>query len=260
MHTALALANDGYRVYGTMRDTSRSEELAKLAQKDSLDIRTLPLDVQDADTIQNTICDIINESGRIDVLVNNAGYGQFGTLEDIPISEHRLQFETNYFGVVSVIQSVLPTMRAQRSGRIVNVGSVAGRIGFPCSSPYIGSKFALEGLTESLRYELDPFGIQVTVIEPGVVRTSFFKSLKIANPTNGEYQRMVDQIMSGLQLMVHMGTHPKDVAYVILKAIQDTVMLPRYLAGTDASMFMKAKSKSTDIEFETYMKKELFPQ
>ena len=260
MYTALALAKDGYRVYGTMRDTAKADTLYELAQKDSLDIRVLPLDVQITDTINDAIRDILDESGRIDVLVNNAGYGQFGTLEDISITEHRKQFETNYFGVVSVIQSVLPAMRAQKEGRIINVGSVAGRMGFPCSSPYIGSKFALEGLTESLRYELDPFGIQTTVIEPGVVRTSFFKSLKIAEPTNVEYQKMLDQIMSGLQLMVQMGTHPKDVAFVILRAIHAPVMLPRYLAGTDASMFMEAKSKSSDIEFETYMKKELFPQ
>ena len=260
MHTAISLAKDGYQVYATMRDTSKDGALQDLAQNDSLDIRVLPLDVQVADTINGARSTILNESGSIDVLVNNAGYGQFGTLEDISVDEHRRQFETNYFGAISVIQGVLPTMREQRGGRIVNVGSVAGRMGFPCSSPYIGSKFALEGLTECLRYELDPFGIQTTVIEPGVVRTSFFKSLKIAEPTNVEYQKMLDQIMSGLQLMVQMGTHPKDIAFVILKAIHDPVMLPRYLAGPDASMFMEAKSKSSDIEFETYMKKELFPQ
>lgn len=259
MHTAYALARDGYRIYATMRDTAKGGPVMETAQKEGLDVRVLPLDVTDMDTISSATETILKESGRIDVLVNNAGYGQMGTLEETPLIEHRQQFETNYFGVVAMIQAVLPTMRSQRSGRIVNIGSVAGRIGFPCSSPYIASKFAMEGLTESLRYELDGFGIQTTIIEPGVVKTPFFKSMKITEPKDQTYQKLVDHIMSGLQMMVHMGTSPEEVARVIQKAIDDEFMLPRYMAGQDAAMFMEARGTKTDAEFEAYMKKEIFP-
>ena len=126
---------------------------------------------------------------------------------------------------------MLPSMRAKKSGRIINMGSVAGRMGLPGSPAYISSKFALEGLTECLRYELEPFGIQATIIEPGVVKTPFFSSMKITEPKEPEYQKMMNHIMSGLQMMVSMGTDPGAVASVVVKALHDAEMLPRYHAG-----------------------------
>lgn len=259
LHTSLALAKTGYVTYGTMRNTDKAEPLRSAAQERSLDVRVIQLDVNDSESVRAAVAKVLEETGRIDVLVNNAGYGHFGALEETPLSDFKNQFETNLFGVVATIQEVLPVMRAQKSGRIINVGSVAGRMGLPCSPAYVSSKFALEGLTECLRYELDQFGVQTTIIEPGVIKTSFFKSMKVTEPKNESYRRLMNHIMSGLQMMVQMGTEPGKVAEVILEAVRQPEMLPRYVAGPDAAMFIKSKRSKSDIEFERYMKREMFP-
>ena len=259
LHTSLALAKAGYVTYGTMRDVAKAEPLRRAAQERSLDVRIIQLDVDDPASVKAAVAKVLDETGRVDVLVNNAGYGHFGALEETPLSDFKNQFETNLFGVVATIQEVLPSMRAQKGGRIINVGSVAGRMGLPCSPAYVSSKFALEGLTECLRYELDQFGVQATVIEPGVIKTSFFKSMKVTEPKNESYRRLMNHIMSGLQMMVQMGTEPGKVAEVILEAVRQPEMLPRYVAGPDAAMFIKSKNSKSDIEFERYMKREMFP-
>ena len=257
MQTCLALAKAGYGVYGTMRDESKAGPLREAAAKAGADITIIPLDLSAEESIAKAAGRILEMTGGVDVLVNNAGYGHFGTAEETPIDDFRAQFEVNLFGLVSLTQKMLPPMRAKRSGRIINIGSVAGRMGLPGSSAYICSKFALEGLTECLRYELDAFGIQTTIIEPGVVKTPFFSSMTVTEPKEPEYQKMMNQIMSGLQMMVNLGTDPAVVAGVVLKALGDTEMLPRYQAGADAAMFMEAKNSKTDIEFERYMKREV---
>ena len=159
--TALALAREDYFTYATMRDTKKENNIKETAKKENLKLEVLVMDVDKEDSVKNAINKIVKEKGRIDVLVNNAGYGLFGCLEDISMEDLKAQFETNFFGVVRVSQAVIPVMRKQKSGIIVNVSSVAGRIGFPVSPAYISSKFALEGLSESLRYELSPFGINI---------------------------------------------------------------------------------------------------
>ena len=152
-------------------------------------------------------------------------------------------------------------MRKQNSGIIVNISSVAGRIGLPASPAYISTKFALEGLSECLRYELGQFGIKTTLIEPGVIKTNFFNSMKIPeSKTDPKYKQLTDNILAGLKMMVEMGTAPSQVADVIIKAIHDDDILPRYIVGTDAAMFLEAKKNKTDLEFEKYMSKELFPR
>jgi NAD(P)-dependent dehydrogenase (short-subunit alcohol dehydrogenase family) len=216
--------------------------------------------VDKEESIVSAIKKVISEGGRLDVLVNNAGYGQFGCTEDVSIDDFRKQFETNFFSIVRIIQEVAPIMRNQNSGSIINISSVAGRMGLPGSPAYISSKFALEGLGECLRYELGQFGIKTTLIEPGVIKTNFFESMKIPDSkTDPKYKELTDHILSGLKMMVQMGTPPSQVAEVIIKAIHDDEMLPRYVVGADAAMFMEAKKMKTDIEFEKYMSKELFP-
>ena len=202
----------------------------------------------------------MSDANRIDVLVNNAGYGQFGCTEDVTVEEFREQFETNFFSIVRIIQEVAPIMRNQGSGAIVNISSVAGRMGLPGSPAYISSKFALEGLGECLRYELGMFGIKTTLIEPGVIKTNFFDSMKIPESNKDpKYKQVTENMLAGLKMMVEMGTPPSQVAEVVTKAIHDEEMLPRYIVGTDAAMFMEAKKSKSDLEFEKYMSKELFP-
>ena len=266
LETALALARDGYQTFAGMRDASppKSAEMARrlAAAGGDLPVHVIGMDVNDGDSVAAAISRVLADGGgRLDVLVNNAGYGQFGCTEDVTVDEFRDQFETNFFSIVRIIQGVAPIMRRQGSGTIVNISSVVGRMGLPGSPAYISTKFALEGLSECLRYELGQFGVRTTIIEPGVIKTNFFDSMRIpGSNADPKYKTMTDNILAGLKMMVEMGTEPGQVAEVIVKAIRDGEdMLPRYTAGADAAMFMKAKRTKTDAEFERYMSKELFP-
>jgi len=257
--TALALARANFFTFATMRDTSKADKILEIAKKENLSLEVVQLDVDKEDSIKSAVKKILEQKGRIDVLVNNAGYGLFGCIEDISIDELKAQFETNFFGVVRLIQETAPIMRKQGSGIIVNVSSVAGRIGFPGTPAYISSKFALEGLSECMRYELSPFGIKTIIIEPGVIKTNFFSSMKTTKgKPNSPYKEITEKVMNGVKMMAEMGTPAVDVAKTIINAIQTDEPLPRYIVGSDAAMFLEAKKMKTDIEFENYIKKELF--
>ena len=259
--TCLALARDGFHTFASMRDTKKAPPLQEATKKENLNIEIIPLDVDKGDSIKSAVSKIISKAGRIDVLVNNAGYGLFGCVEDVPVDDFKKQFETNFFGIITIIQEIAPIMRKQGSGFIVNISSVAGRIGFPASPAYISSKFALEGLSECLRYELDQFGVKTIIIEPGVTKTSFFSSMQVVKPKNGSpYKDITDKVVSGVKMMSEMGTAPAEVAKTVVKSINDKDPLPRYVVGTDAAMFLEAKKMKTDIEFENYLKKELYPE
>jgi NAD(P)-dependent dehydrogenase (short-subunit alcohol dehydrogenase family) len=176
--TALLLARSGFHTYATMRNLEKSKKITEIANTEKLPLQVVQLDVNDDISVKNAIDKIVAaENKRIDVLVNNAGYGLFGPLADTSIEEIKAQFETNFFGVIRVTQQVLPFMRKQNSGgTIVNVSSVGERIGVPVLSVYQSTKFALEGLSESMSYELEPFGIRVVIIEPGFIRTNIINS------------------------------------------------------------------------------------
>ncbi|MBT5993416.1 MAG: SDR family oxidoreductase [Thaumarchaeota archaeon] len=258
--TSLSLAREGYFTYATMRNLEKADIIKKIAEEENLPLKVIKLDVDDENSIENALKTIIDEKQRIDVLVNNAGYGIWGTAEDVSIKEFKEQFETNFFSVVRMIQKVAPIMREQGSGNIVNISSIAGRIGFPVSTAYISSKFAIEGLSESLRYELGPFGVNVIIIEPGVIKTNFFDSMRTAKKADESdvYRNITIKVISGVKMMAEMGTPPKEVASVIIKSLKEENPLPRYVVGNDAAMFLEAKKMKTDIEFENYLKKELY--
>src|ERR1700761_8901588 len=165
--TAQRLHGLGYVVYGLARRVNR------MAGLDRIGIRTLAVDVTDEQATTAAIEQIVAEQGRIDVLVNNAGYGSYGALEDVPLSEARYQFEVNVFGLARLIQLVLPPIRRQGSARIINIPSIGGKIYEPLGDWYHAAKFAVEGLSDSLRVELRPFGIDVVIIEPGPIRTEW---------------------------------------------------------------------------------------
>ena len=157
------MARNGFYTYATMRklEEEKSKPLTDIAKNDNLQLQVLELDIDNVNSVTGAIDTIINERKRIDVLVNNAGYALGGALEDTSMNEIKAQFETNFFGAVRVMQAVLPIMRRQGTGKIVNITSIGGRISIPLSSFYHGSKFALEGLSESIQYELEPFGIKI---------------------------------------------------------------------------------------------------
>ena len=260
LETALALARDGFYTFATMRDLTKTEKIEDAIKKENLNVEILELDVDNEESASTAIEAILGKKQRIDVLVNNAGYGMWGTVEDLSVDEFKEQFETNFFSIIRLIHKIAPIMRKQGSGDIVNISSVAGRIGFPVSPAYISSKFALEGLSESLRFELMPFGVNVIIIEPGVIKTNFFNSMKMAEKSNknSEYNEITEKVISGVKMMAEMGTHPNEVANTVVKALKEEKPLPRYVVGNDAMMFLEAKKMKTDIEFENYLKKELY--
>lgn len=257
--TSLALARDGYYTFATVRSVKKAQKIITIAKKENLKIEIIELDVNYEKSIKSAFEQIVSKKQRIDILVNNAGWALFGSLEDVPVNDFRSQFETNFFGIISIIQKVAPIMRKQGSGIIVNISSVAGKIGFPGSSAFISSKFALEGLSESLRYEMGQFGVKIIIIEPGVIQTNLFSSMKIAEPkTDSPYKEITEKVIRGVKMMAELGTHPSEVAAAILKAIKEANPKPRYVVGNDAQMFLEAKKAKTDVEFENYLKKELF--
>lgn len=171
---AVALGRAGHDVFATMRDPKKAPELQALAAKESLPITVMPLDVDSDASVLAGVARVREARGRIDVLVNNAGIGSLGSVEETPFEQFRQVMETNYFGALRCIQAVLPAMRAERSGRIINITSVAGKLASAGQSAYAASKFALEALSEALAAEVKPFNIRVAIVEPGVIQTPIF--------------------------------------------------------------------------------------
>jgi NAD(P)-dependent dehydrogenase (short-subunit alcohol dehydrogenase family) len=260
--TSLLLAQNGVYTYATMRNLSKSKEIVDHAKKENLPLEVLGLDVTDEKSISNAIQKIINDKGRIDILVNNAGYSLLGPLEQLQIHEIKEEFETNFFGTIRLIQSVLPRMRKQRYGRIINISSLAGRIGFPLSSAYVSSKFALEGLTESLRYEVQNFGIHAILIEPGVIRTNFANNLRVGKNVvtlqntknvNSPYAEITEKRVSALRPRIEKGLSPTKVAEVILEAVMSDTPEARYLVGRDALKTIEKRNNLSDEQFGRFV-------
>ncbi|MGZ5499649.1 MAG: SDR family oxidoreductase [Nitrososphaeraceae archaeon] len=260
LETSLLLARNGFYTYVTMRNLTKSKTITDLKQKEKLSLEVLKLDVTTDESVKEAIHRITNEQGRIDVLVNNAGYALVGPFEELSIEEFKEQFETNVFGVIRVTQSVLPIMRRQKCGTIVNISSIAGKIGFPLTSAYVSSKFALEGLCESMAYEVEQFGIKVILIEPGVIKTNFDNNLKIGKRVsivpNSSYAEMTQKRISGFKPRFESGSPPLEVATVILKAItSENLSELRYLVGNDAFKLMEIRDNISNKEFRKLIMK-----
>jgi len=255
-HTSLFLARVGFYTYATMRNLDKSSKIVDIAQKDNLPLEVLLLDVTDDKSVKDAINTIAVKQKRIDVVVNNAGYGSTGAVEDFSIDEIKAQFETNFFGAIRVIQYVLPIMREQRSGVIVNISSIGGRIAFPFSPSYASTKFALEGLSEALQYEVDQFGIKVILVEPGIIKTSFpdniLKAKRALDPTS-PYSELLQRRINRVKTMFENGTAPEEVAKVILKAITSITPDLRYLVGSDANSLIEKRKSVPERKFLEFM-------
>jgi len=254
---SLMLARNGLTTYATMRDLHKSSMLTSIADKEKIPLRCVQLDVTDDMSVKQAIETILNESHNIDILINNAGYGLSGALEDLLIDEIKLQFDTNFFGLIRATQSVLPIMRNQRSGIIVNISSGLGRFGIATSSAYASSKFAVEGLTESMSYELEPFGIKTILIEPGIIKTNFIKAAVLAQKSkdpNSPYFQYMNNMDEGMKKLIENSESPEYVARVVLDAINDSNPKLRYLAGKDVEHIMEIKNKISDEDFHNMIK------
>jgi NAD(P)-dependent dehydrogenase (short-subunit alcohol dehydrogenase family) len=282
--TSLMLARNGYFTYATMRDIQKSKEIERIAQEENLPIRIVEMDVDNDNSVKTTIEKIISERNRIHILVNNAGYGLFGALEDLPMEEIKRQYETNVFGVIRVSQNVLPIMRSQRDGIIINISSVSGLAGIPSQSVYVSTKFALEGLSESLSFEVETYGIKIILIEPGVINTGFVEDLvvpdkyninknrqaiqKAVNRDNNSlsyYNNTIEKFLSFYYPAMSNAPHPKIVANEIIQAIEkvsnekekEVGPFLRVPVGNDAKKYSKLKRELADSEYHKLLKKDL---
>jgi NAD(P)-dependent dehydrogenase (short-subunit alcohol dehydrogenase family) len=260
--TAIMLARAGINTYASMRNLKKSKTITELASTENLPLQVVQVDVNDKKSVKEAITKIVTEKERIDVLVNNAGYGLFGSLEDVSIEEMKAQFETNFFGVIRVTQLVLPIMRKQKSGTIVNVSSVGGRIGLPVLSAYHSTKFALEGLSESMSYELEPFGIRVVIIEPGVIRTNIMNSsiiAKKAQDPKSPYFLLIQKVENNFKLMMeNESSPPEEVAKVILGVVTSENPQLRYTVGNDAATMIQARVSMSDNQFKKMIMQNFF--
>ncbi|WP_329789244.1 oxidoreductase [Lentzea sp. DG1S-22] len=244
--TAKELQKAGYTVYAAARRVQRMEGLATKG------VRVLEMDVTDDGSMTEGVKKIIAETGRIDVLVNNAGYGSYGAVEDVPLDEARYQFEVNVFGLARLVQLVSPHMREAGRGRIINVSSIGGRIYEPLGAWYHSTKFAVEGLSDSLRLELKPFGVDVVVIQPGGIKTEW-GGIAVENlektSGGGAYAGQVKQL-AGFFSQMERASEPEVIADVIVKAAEARRPRTRYAAGFGARPVLFARRVLSDRAFD----------
>ena len=238
--TAITLATNDYTVFATMRSLERGEKLREIAQELNLEIKEVELDVSDTDSVNQGINEILEQTDQIDVLINNAGVGSNAVIEDVDIESDKNVFETNFWGVVRCIQAVLPTMRQQKSGHIIQVSSIAGRVGLPAQPIYSASKWALEGLSENLAHDLSSFGVRVSIIEPGVTRTAILGKNNTV-PQNADfeniYARMLDMYMQGIEANVR----PEEVSATILQCLESSSHQLRWPVAWGAETMVNAR-------------------
>jgi NAD(P)-dependent dehydrogenase (short-subunit alcohol dehydrogenase family) len=247
---AEAALNDGHRVIGTVRNDADQQKFEALGK----DAHALILDVTDTQAIAPAVAEVEKTIGAIDVLVNNAGYGHEGILEESSIDDLRRQFEVNVFGAVAMIQAVLPFMRKRRAGHILNITSMGGIITLPGLSYYHGSKFALEGISETLGKEVKDLGIKVTAIEPGGFRTDWAgRSMVRAERSIGDYDAIIEPIRKRrMELSGKQVGDPKKAAQAMLKVALSADPPAHLLLGSDAARLVNEKMKSLQAEFDAW--------
>ncbi|MRT92886.1 SDR family oxidoreductase [Ancylomarina sp. 16SWW S1-10-2] len=244
--TAKYFHEKGWNVIATMRTPEKEDELTKLDN-----VLVSKLDVTDLESINNAISGGIEKFGKIDALVNNAGYAAYGPLEAFPREKIIRQFNTNVIGVLDVTRAILPHFRANKDGVIVNISSMGGKMTFPLGSLYHGTKFAIEGISESLHFELEPIGIKVKIVEPGVIATDFGgRSFDFNNdPSMEEYQGTVDKLIKFQEHFLDAASEPIVVAEQIYAATTDGTNKIRYEAGQDAVELLDNRKKLDDETF-----------
>ncbi|WP_342439668.1 SDR family oxidoreductase [Paenibacillus sp. FSL L8-0436] len=246
MLSALTLAEKGYQVIASMRDLSRKDELVQQAEQAGVlgRIHLLTMDVTDTASIESAVSEIIEQFGRLDVLVNNAGFAVGGFMEEVSMEEWRRQMDTNFFGLVEVTKNIIPLMRKQQTGTIINVSSVSGRFGFPGYAPYAASKFAVEGFSESLRQELSSFGIRVVLVEPGSFRTPIWgKGIEgIQSLADSPYKEKLEEVLRYSRRTAETAPDPRQVAELIGRIAAMSAPKLRYPVGKGTRTLILGKT------------------
>ena len=241
---ALAFGRAGHTVHATMRKPSQSPELAEIAAREKLPIIVSAMDVDSDESVSRAIASIQKEHGPIDVLVNNAGVEKTGSVEELSLADFRSVMETNYFGAIRCIQALAPHMRQRRSGCIINVTSVAGRIASAPMAPYTASKWALEALSEALAGEMKTFGVRVLIVEPGIIDTAMAR--RIGVPANPSPYRQRERFAAMFAAALKNPVHPSLVGKKILELAESDTWQLRHPVGPDAEPFLQWRSGMTD--------------
>lgn len=245
--TALNLGRAGHKVYATMRNPARAPELAQRASAEKLPIKVSVMDVDSDSSVKAAIDNIRQEAGHIDVLVNNAGIERSGSIEELPLAEFRAVMETNYFGALRCIQSLVPHMRKRKSGCIINVTSVAGRIATTPLAPYTASKFALEALSEALAQEMKSFNVRVAVVEPGIIDTPMAR--RISEPAAASAYTQQRRFAHLFVAALKNPASPDHVAKTIQEIIESGTEQLRHPTGPDAKPFLAWRDSMSDEEW-----------
>ena len=245
--TAVAFGRAGHDVYATMRNPDRAPELASIAAKERLPIKVLPMDVDDDASVGKAVAGVLAESGRVDVLVNNAGIAVTGPVEELPLAEFRRVMETNYFGALRCIQAVVRGMRERRDGHIINVSSIQGRISIPSYAAYAASKWALEAASEALAQEAKSFGIKVSIVEPGMIATPVWDKRREV-PANTRY-RQERRIHALVNALLKQPVTPFVVADKIVEIVQSKTWKLRHTVGPDAEPTLQYRASMTDEQW-----------
>jgi NAD(P)-dependent dehydrogenase (short-subunit alcohol dehydrogenase family) len=251
----LRFQQEGWNVIATMRSPEKENELNQLDN-----VLVTKLDVLDNESILNAVEQGLNIFGKIDVLVNNAGYAVFGTFEMTSDKQAHDMFDTNLFGPMRVLKAVLPHFRKQKSGTVINITSMGGRVTFPACSLYHATKFALEGFTESLAYELLPFNIHTKIVEPGSTATRFVGSAQVTEDTIAEYTAFVKIGLANWAKHDTMTSTAEEIATVIYTAATDENDRLRYKAGDDTALYFAKRQSENDQEYVDYMRQRFIPE
>ena len=264
--TALTFAREGIYTFASMRDTSKGGQLSEIAKKENIPLEIIKLDVTDSQEIDNVFEEILEKKGRLDILVNNAGFMIMGSFEEVDRERFDLQWKTDFLGPVTLMKKAIPIMRNQEPdknnirGNIINVSSIAGKIPFAYASAYIASKFALEGLSETVSDEVKDFGIQINIIEPGVVKSKFLENTKTIIKENSPYSEIMTQWENmSKKLFEATQNLPNDVAEAILQCIKDSESKLRIPVGEDAKLFLEMHVQFVDEpqKFKDWFAKEM---
>jgi len=245
--TALVLGRAGHNVYATMRNPSRAPELATRTEQEKLPIKISVMDVDSDTSVKTAIANIQKDAGQIDVLVNNAGVERNGSVEELPLADFRAVMETNYFGPLRCIQALAPQMRQRKSGCIINVTSVAGRIASSPLTPYTASKFALEALSEALAQEMKTFNVRVAVVEPGIIDTPMARRLE--GPKNGSPYSQQERFANLFTAALKNPASPSLVAEKIREIVENGTWQLRHPVGPDALPFLAWRKSMSDEEW-----------
>jgi NAD(P)-dependent dehydrogenase (short-subunit alcohol dehydrogenase family) len=246
---AIHLAAEGHTVYGTVRSVSKAAKLEAMAAERGVSVQLVELDIADDDSVRNGFARILAEAGQVDVLVNNAGVGGNAVAEECPTSLYLDVMNVNLCGAARCIQAVLPGMRERRDGAIVNISSVVGRFAALAQSPYVASKWALEGMSEGLAQEVAPFGIRVAIVEPGVTKSAIFAKNVDAPNSTGAYDTHYRRLFQFYAAGMAQATDPFEVAKVVLAAAEDREGPLRYQVSWGGSELIGGRATITDADW-----------